>query len=58
MECAQHATVRAYGTVYAGVAVKISDMSVKMSDYQPKVEFIRTERGIHLERLDEPIPDE
>jgi uncharacterized protein (DUF342 family) len=58
LEAAKRATVKAYGTVFAGVTVKMSDQYVQMSDYQGKVEFVKTDTGIRLEVLDEPIPED
>lgn len=51
------ATVKVYDTVYAGVTVKIMDQYAQMSDYQKRVEFSKTLTGIHMEVLDEPIPE-
>ena len=51
------ATVKVYDTVYAGVTVKIMDQYAQMSDFQKRVEFSKTLTGIHMEVLDEPIPE-
>ena len=58
VEKGRKATVKVYDTVYAGVSVKNTDRMVTMSDYQKHVEFIKTETGIRLDVLDEPIPEE
>ena len=54
----RRATVKVYDTVYAGVRIKMLEQNVQMSDYQKKVEFVKTDTGIRMEPLDEPIPDE
>ncbi len=54
----RYATIKVYDTVYAGVLVKMSEQYAHMSDYQKKVEFVKTETGIRMEPLDEPIPEE
>ena len=54
----RRATVKVYDTVYAGVSVKIMDQRVQLSDFQKKVEFVKTDTGIRMEELDEPVPDE
>ena len=58
VEKGRKATVKVYDTVYAGVSVKNTDRMVTMSDYQKHVEFVKTETGIRLDVLDEPIPEE
>lgn len=58
LERSQRASVKVYGTVYAGVSVKVMDQYAQMSDYQKGIEFVKTHTGIRMETLDEPIPDE
>ena len=54
----RRATVKVYDTVYSGVSIKIMDQRVQLSDFQKKVEFEKTDTGIRMEVLDEPIPEE
>lgn len=54
----KHATIKVYDTVYSGVAIRITDQFVQMSDFQKKVEFVKTDTGIRMEELDEPVPEE
>ncbi len=54
----KHATVKVYDTVYAGVSVRISEQYIQMSDYQKRVEFIKTDTGIRMEVLEESVPEE
>lgn len=58
IQASSHATVRVYGTIYAGVTVKMRDHFTQMSDYQEKVELVKTDTGIRMDVLDEPIPEE
>lgn len=53
----KRATIKVYKTVNAGVTVRMMGQKVRLSDYQEKVEFVKTETGIRMEVLDEPIPD-
>lgn len=58
VEAGKKATVRVYNTVYAGVTIRMTDQYVQMSDYQRRVEFVKTETGIRLEPLvDEDLED-
>ncbi len=57
LEGSKKATVKVYDKVYSDVEVKISGHHVHTSDYQKQVEFVRTETGIRMEPLLEPIPD-
>ncbi|MCR5143808.1 MAG: FapA family protein [Lachnospiraceae bacterium] len=58
VERGRRATVKVYDTVYAGISVRKNESMVTMSDYQKHVEFVKTETGIRLEVLEEPIPEE
>ncbi len=52
MDAGKRATVRVYNTVYAGVTVRMTDQYVQMSDYQQRVEMVKTETGIRLDPLE------
>lgn len=54
----KNATIKVYDTVYSGVTVKMTEQYVQISDYQKKIEFVKTTTGIRMEPLDEPIPEE
>lgn len=58
VDAGRRATVKVYDTVFAGVRIKMLEQRVQMSDYQKKVEFVKTDTGIRMEPLDEPIPEE
>lgn len=58
MEIGRKATVRVYDTVYAGVTVRLMDQYAQMTDFQKRIEFVKTMTGIHMEPLLDPIPEE
>ena len=52
------ATVRSYDTVYSGVTVLIMDQYAQLTDFQKRVEFVKTMTGIRMDPLLDPVPDE
>lgn len=58
MEAGRGATVRAYDTVYSGVTVRIMDQYAQLTDFQKRVEFVKTMTGIRMDPLLDPVPDE
>lgn len=58
MEAGRGATVRAYDAVYSGVTVRIMDQYAQLTDFQKRVEFVKTMTGIRMDPLLDPVPDE
>ena len=58
MEAGRGATVRVYDTVYSGVTVRIMDQYAQLTDFQKRVEFVKTMTGIRMDPLLDPVPDE
>ena len=58
MEAGRGATVRAYDIVYSGVTVRIMDQYAQLTDFQKRVEFVKTMTGIRMDPLLDPVPDE
>ena len=55
MEAGRGATVRAYDTVYSGVTVRINQYA-QLTDFQKRVEFVKTMTGIRMDPLLDPVP--
>lgn len=49
---AKDATLRVFDTVYAGANVSIDSHKVSLTDYQKHVEFVKTEDGVRLDKLE------